>query len=164
MTASLEEYLKTIYILLNQAESARVTDIANELGLSKPSVNRALKVLKEDGYISYEAYGSIELTEKGTEVAKKIVRSQLAIESFLADILKVDEKRAKEEANIMRHAVSEDTIEKFENYVKEFIDIEQKECALYNPNSNKCKICKTGKSIKYRLNVEKEVLKNGTKK
>ena len=164
MTASLEEYLKTIYILLNQEESARVTDIANELGISKPSVNRALKVLKEDGYISYEAYGSIELTEKGIEVAKKIVRSQLAIESFLADILKVDEKRAKEEANIMRHAVSEDTIEKFENYVKEFIDIEQKECALYNPNSSKCKICKTGKSIKYRLNVEKEVLKNGTKK
>lgn len=164
MTASLEEYLKTIYILLNQADSARVTDIANELGYSKPSVNRALKVLKEEGYICYEAYKSIELTDKGTEVAKKIVRSQIAIESFLSDILKVDEKRAKEEANIMRHAVSEDTIEKFENYVKEFIDIEQKECALYNPNSQKCKICRTGKSIKYRLNVEKEVLNNGIKK
>lgn len=164
MTASLEEYLKTIYILYNTNKNARVTDIASELNCSKPSVNRALKILKEEKYIEYEAYGSISLTEKGIEVAKKIVRSQIAIESFLADILKVDEQRAKKEANIMRHAVSEDTITKFESYVKSFIDIEQKECALYNPNSKKCKICQNGKNLKYKLDVKNEVLTNGTKK
>lgn len=164
MTASLEDYLKTIYILLNQKDSARVTDIATELKCSKPSVNRALKILKEEQYIEYEAYGSINLTPKGIKAGQNIVRSQLAIESFLTDILKVEEQRAKEEANIMRHAVSEDTIKKFEDYVKDFIDIEQKECALYNPNSKKCKICKNGKNIKYRLDVKNEVLTNGTKK
>lgn len=163
MTASLEEYLKTIYILINKYGSARVTDIATELKCSKPSVNRALKVLKEENYIEYEAYKSIELTAKGKKEAGKIVRSQLAIESFLTDILKVDAEKAADEANIMRHAISEDTIEKFENYVKNFIDIEQKECALYNPNSAKCKVCKKGNNIKYKLNMKKEVLLNGNK-
>lgn len=164
MTASLEEYLKTIYILINKNEAAKVTSIAAEMNCTKPSVNRALKVLKEDGYVEYEAYRSISLTEKGNTEAQKIVRSQIAIEAFLTDILKVDEATAKDEANIMRHAVSEDTISKLENYVKSFIDIEQKECALYNPNSTKCKICKNGKNIKYRLDVKNEVLTNGTKK
>ena len=46
MTASLEEYLKTIYILIKRNGEARVTDIADELGYKKPSVNRALKILK----------------------------------------------------------------------------------------------------------------------
>ena len=65
MTASLEEYIKTIYILINKMSVARVTDIASELGCTKPSVNRALKVLKEEGYIEYEAYKDIKLTKKG---------------------------------------------------------------------------------------------------
>lgn len=164
MTASLEEYLKTIYILINKNEPARVTTIATEMNCTKPSVNRALKVLKEDGYVEYEAYGSISLTEKGTTEAQKIVRSQIAIEAFLTDILKVNEATAKDEANIMRHAVSEDTISKLENYVKSFIDIESKECALYNPNSSKCKVCQKGKNIKYKLNVKNEVVINGNKK
>lgn len=164
MTASLEEYLKTIYILFNQRSLARVTDIATEMKCTKPSVNRALKVLKDEGYIEHKAYGNVTLTDKGNETASKIVRSQIAIESFLTDILKVEEERAREEANIMRHAVSEDTVEKFENYVKTFIDLEQKECKLYDPNSQKCKVCKKGKSIKYKLNVANEVLLNGDKK
>lgn len=133
MTASLEEYLKTIYILYNKNKIARVTDIALEMNCTKPSVNRALKVLKEEGYIDYKAYGNINITKKGEEQANKIIRSQIAIESFLTDILKVDNIVAKQEAKIMRYAVSEDTIKKFEEYVKRFIDIEEKECSLYDP-------------------------------
>ena len=86
MTASLEEYLKTIYILYNKNGVARVTDIALEMNCTKPSVNRALKILKEEEYIDYKAYGSINLTLKGEKQAKKIIRSQIAIESFLTDI------------------------------------------------------------------------------
>ena len=67
MTASLEEYLKTIYILYNKNKIARVTDIALEMNCTKPSVNRALKVLKEEGYIDYKAYGNINITKKGRE-------------------------------------------------------------------------------------------------
>ncbi len=145
MTASLEEYLKTIYILYNKKSIARVTDIALEMKCTKPSVNRALKVLKEEGYIDYKAYGSIHMTRNGEDLAKKIIRSQIAIESFLTDILKVDENVAKEEAKIMRYAVSEDTIKKFEDYAKKFINIEEKECSLYDPQNERCINCKKRK-------------------
>ena len=147
MTASLEEYLKTIYILYNKNKIARVTDIALEMNCTKPSVNRALKVLKEEGYIDYKAYGNINITKKGEEQANKIIRSQIAIESFLTDILKVDNIVAKQEAKIMRYAVCESTIEKFEKYVKKFIDINEKECSLYDPQNEKCINCKKRKKI-----------------
>lgn len=143
MSESLEKYLKTIYILINRNSYARVTDIANELGFSKPSVNRALKVLKEDGLIEYEAYGDILLTKKGEKLAEKIIKSQVTLKSFLTVILNVDEKLAEEEASIMRHSVSEDTIEKLENYIKSIIDISELKCN-YNPSSEKCKRCAKG--------------------
>lgn len=145
MTASLEEYLKTIYILYNKKLIARVTDIALEMKCTKPSVNRALKILKEEGYIEYKAYGSIRMTAEGEKLAKKIIRSQIAIESFLTDILKVNKDVAKEEAKIMRYAVSEDTIKKFEDYAKKFINIEERECSLYDPQNKRCINCKKGK-------------------
>ena len=62
LTNSLEEYLKTIYILKNTEDHIRVTDIANKLNCTKPSVNRALNNLKTNNLINYEAYGKIELT------------------------------------------------------------------------------------------------------
>lgn len=62
LTNSLEEYLKTIYILKNTEDQIRVTDIANKLSCTKPSVNRALNSLKSNNLINYEAYGKIELT------------------------------------------------------------------------------------------------------
>ena len=63
-TNSIEEYLKTIYVLEQETGQVRVTDIATKRGCSKPSVNRALKVLDSQGFLQYEAYGKIHLTEK----------------------------------------------------------------------------------------------------
>ena len=60
-----EEYLKTMYILGKQNGEIRVTDIAEKMGCSKPSVNKALKNLKDNKLINYETYGKIELTESG---------------------------------------------------------------------------------------------------
>lgn len=61
---SIEEYLKTIYVLEKETGQVRVTDIATKRGCSKPSVNRALKVLDSQGFLQYEAYGKIHLTEE----------------------------------------------------------------------------------------------------
>ena len=61
---SIEEYLKTIYVLEQETGQVRVTDIATKRGCSKPSVNRALKVLDRQGFLQYEAYGKIHLTEE----------------------------------------------------------------------------------------------------
>ena len=70
ISKSLEEYLKTIY-LINKKEKPRVTDIAQKMGCTKASVNKAIKQLKKEKLINYEAYGNIEITEEGINLAKK---------------------------------------------------------------------------------------------
>ena len=141
MTASLEEYLKTIYILINKKGSARVTDIACELSCTKPSVNRALKLLKEDELIKYEAYKDIELTNKGITFAKDIVRKHDTLKAFLVEVLKVEPLKAEDEAKLMKHAISEDTVKRLEQYIQTIIDVDKFACN-YNPNNEKCKKCK----------------------
>ena len=59
-----EEYLKTMYVLIKQNGSVRVTDIANKMNCTKPSVNKALYHLKDNGLVNYESYGTIELTKE----------------------------------------------------------------------------------------------------
>ena len=71
ISKALEEYLKTMYILKKQNDNIRVTDIANKMNCTKPSVNKAINNLKNDGLVNYESYGKIELTEEGEELAKK---------------------------------------------------------------------------------------------
>ena len=75
ITKSLEEYLKTMYVLKKQNGNIRVTDIANKMNCSKPSVNKALNNLKEEKLINYETYGTIELTEDGENLAQKILET-----------------------------------------------------------------------------------------
>lgn len=62
ISKALEEYLKTIYVLKKQNGDVRVTDIAKAMDCTKPSVNKAIHNLKDNGYLNYEAYGEIELT------------------------------------------------------------------------------------------------------
>ncbi|MDD3303851.1 MAG: metal-dependent transcriptional regulator [Clostridia bacterium] len=152
MSATLEEYLKTVYVLIAKNGTARVTDIACSLSCSKPSVNRAIKLLKEDGFIDYESYGDILLTTKGKEKAKKIVKRHEIIKGFLVQVLEVNEIVADKEANTMKYAVSEDTIKKFEEYIKTIIDVDQLKCE-YNSKSEKCKKC-IKRTTQYRYEKE----------
>lgn len=140
MTASLEEYLKTIYILIHEQSFARVTDIAKRLNYSKASVNRALKILKAEGLINYENYGDIELTESGTTLAKNILKRHNTLKAFLTHVLEVDSDTAEEEAKSMKYAVSEDTINKLELYIQSIINVGDLECS-YDPSNDKCKRC-----------------------
>lgn len=140
ITNSLEDYLKTIYVLNNTEKQVRVTDISKKLNCSKPSVNRALNCLKEEGLILYEAYGNIELTEKGIDVAKTVVKKQDILKLFLVQMLGVDEETAGVEATNMKHAVSEDTISKLENYIIKALGLEDLKCN-YDLANNKCQNC-----------------------
>ena len=72
ISKALEEYLKTIYVLQVKTNEIRVTDIANQMQCSKPSVNKAINNLKENGLLNYETYGKIELTKSGEDLAEKI--------------------------------------------------------------------------------------------
>lgn len=71
ITKSQEEYLKTMYILKKQNGNIRVTDIANKMECTKPSVNKAIYNLKNHELLNYESYGTIELTDKRRKFGKK---------------------------------------------------------------------------------------------
>ena len=149
ITSSLEEYLKTMYILNKVKGQIRVTDIANELNLTKSSVNRAIKILNEEKYINYETYGDITFTKLGEKKALEIIRRNEILKAFLVKVLEVDENTAVKEAKNMKHAISEDTITKLEKYIESIIDIETLGCD-FDPTSEKCKNC-VKVTAKYRL-------------
>ena len=150
LTNSQEEYLKTIYILEKSSGKIRVTDIAKKLKITKPSVNRAIKNLRDLDLIEYEVYGDISLTYQGEEKAKEIIKKHDIIKMFLVDILDVEEKDAEEEAKSMKSAMSPNTIKKLEKYISKIMDLGDLECD-YDKNNPKCQSC-IKVTIKNRLN------------
>ena len=95
LTNSQEEYIKTIYILSKTEKEIRVTDIAQKLEITKPSVNRAIKNLKDIKLINYKTYGEIKLTKEGEKQAQEILKREDIIKLFLSKILDVEETQAK---------------------------------------------------------------------
>ena len=140
LTNSQEDYLKTIYILEKSNNKVRVTDIAQKLKITKPSVNRAIKTLRDLDLLEYEAYGEINLTYVGEELAKEIIKKHDIIKMFLVDILGVDEKNAEEEAKSMKYAISPDTTKKLEKYIGKIMDLGDLDCD-YDENNPKCQSC-----------------------
>ena len=118
LTASQEDYLKQIYLLGREQEEVRVTDVAKYLGLSKPSVNRAINTLKEGEFIVHEHYGTLKLTQKGEKAANNIYESYKVIRKFLIEILEVDEETANLEADLMEHHISKSTKKKWKKFMK----------------------------------------------
>lgn len=114
LSASYEDYIEAIYDLsLKSGGQVRSVDVANELGFSKASVARATKNLREQGYIEQEHYGAITLTPKGKEYGKRVLRRHQVLRAFLIDILGVDKKTANQEACMMEHTISQDTMDKW---------------------------------------------------
>lgn len=153
LTNSQEEYLKTIYILEKNSGKVRVTDIAQKLKITKPSVNRAIKNLRELDLVEYEVYGEINLTYQGEELAKEVIKKHDIIKMFLIDILEVNEKDAEEEAKSMKHAMSPDTTKKLERYISKIMDLGDLDCD-YDKDNPKCQSC-IKITIKNRLNKKK---------
>ena len=85
LSSSLEDYLREIYVLEQKDKEVRVTDVAQLLGISKPSVNRAMNTLKEQGYIEHEHYGTIRLTKAGLEAGKNVYDTYKVVYKFLTD-------------------------------------------------------------------------------
>ncbi len=135
-----EEYLKTMYILKNQNEKIRVTDIANKMSCSKPSVNKAVNNLKDNGLINYKSYGTIELTKQGEDLAKKILETYDIVFLFLNDVLNLDEEDAKEEAEKMKSSISDETVNKLAKYVHKVLGLTNLDCD-YDINKEKCRSC-----------------------
>jgi len=117
ISSSLEDYLEAIYILAQRGTAVRLTDIADFLAVSSPSVNRAIGTLKINGLVEHEAYGKILLSSKGKTQAGKVLRRHKLIKRFLTDTLGVDELSAETDACRMEHVMSQQTIEKLYRYI-----------------------------------------------
>ena len=140
LTGSQEEYLKTIYLLEKNNEKVRVTDIANKLKITKPSVNKGINTLKELGLANYKAYGNISLTEEGENLAIAAIQRHDLLEMFLVEVLEIDKKQAIEEAEAMKHVMSESTALKLDKYITEVLNLGDLDCG-YDANSEKCRKC-----------------------
>jgi Mn-dependent DtxR family transcriptional regulator len=107
-----ENYLETILILKERNGVVRSVDIAAELGFSKPSISRAMSILKKNGYIEVNEEGHIELTKTGNEKAAEIYERHQLLTKYLVTILDVDKKIAAEDACRIEHVISEETFQK----------------------------------------------------
>ena len=140
ISKSLEEYLKTMYVLNKQSGKIRVTDIANKMNCTKPSVNKAINNLNTEGLVHYETYGTIELTKEGEDLAKKILEAYDIVYVFLKDVLNLSDEDAQEEAEKIKSTISDNTINKLAKYVHEVLDLNDLNCD-FDINREKCRIC-----------------------
>ena len=116
-----EMYLETVYILTQKSDSVRSIDICEYMGYSKPSVSRAIGLLKSGGYITVDGKGYITLTEEGTSVALKMFERHTMLTNFLIR-LGVDEKTASEDACKIEHHISEESFNAIKNHAIKFGD------------------------------------------
>ena len=111
-----EMYLETIHVLTKKLGVVRSIDICEEMGYSKPSVSRAMSILKEGGYIVVEKGGHIVLTDVGREVAEKIYSRHTLLTKFLTSI-GVDEETAADDACKLEHHISDVTYEAIKKHI-----------------------------------------------
>lgn len=112
-----EMYLETILILSEKLEHVRSLDVAEYMGFSKPSVSRAVGLLKSAGYVLMAPTGYLTLTESGRSIAEKIYERHNTLAQFLMRI-GVDEKTAIEDACKVEHYISDVTFEKIKAFAQ----------------------------------------------
>ncbi|MBO5952877.1 MAG: metal-dependent transcriptional regulator [Oscillospiraceae bacterium] len=103
---SAEMYLETIYVLCKKSRSVRSIDVAEHMGYSKPSVSRAMGLLKQGGYLAVDQEGFLSLTPEGRSVAEKIFERHTILTRFLT-ALGVDASTASEDACKIEHVISD---------------------------------------------------------
>lgn len=115
-----EMYLESIYVLQKGKGNVRSIDISEYMGYSKPSVSRAVGLLKDGGYITVEKDGVLKLTEDGLQIAEKIYERHTIITNLLM-ALGVDKETAALDACRVEHVISEKTFDAIKKNFKDFI-------------------------------------------
>ena len=113
-----EMYLETIYVLSKTSKTVRSIDVGEYLGYSKPSVSRAMGLLKSGGYVTVDESGYLTLTDDGREVAEKIYERHTLLTDYLMR-LGVDEETAAEDACRIEHVISDTSFAAIKKYVQE---------------------------------------------
>jgi len=118
ISANMEDYLEAIFQLADRDGAARVSSIADALGVKRPSVSKALKRLKEQGLIHHTPYGGVGMTPRGRKLARQQVRIHRVLTRFFTEVLHLPEELAEHDACLIEHAISHETVER----LVEFID------------------------------------------
>lgn len=111
-----EMYLETIYVLSKKSKDVHSVDVGEYMGYSKPSVSRAIGLLKEGGFVLMGKDGALTLTDEGLAVAKKIYERHTLLTAFLVR-LGVEEETASEDACKMEHDISDTTFKAIKGFM-----------------------------------------------
>lgn len=127
MYESGEDYIETIYRLKRKNGFVRSVDVARELGYSRPSVSRAVSILKKDGYLVMDTDGELELTAKGKRKATKVYDKHKTLTKFLMKTAGVSAKTAENDACRIEHIISETTFNGIKKFMKQNLTENQTE-------------------------------------
>jgi len=117
LSASLEDYLETIYHIISEKQVARAKEIASNLKVSRSSVTEAFRALAQKGLINYAPYEVITLTEAGKEMAEDVIHRHRALKEFFIKVLAVNEKIAEDGACRIEHAAPREIIARLTQFV-----------------------------------------------
>ena len=117
-----EMYIETIHVLSKKGGVVRSVDVSEHMGVSKPSVSRAIGLLKEGGYVLMARDGALTLTEAGVEVANKIYERHRVITALLT-ALGVDPEIAADDACRIEHHISDESFEAIKRHSAQFVSV-----------------------------------------
>ncbi len=118
LSASLEDYLEAILLLVRENHVARVRDIAQKVDVGMPSVTAALKALAKRKLVNYDPYQVVTLTDRGRELAEGVSRRHVALRRFLTDVLGLDAEEAEANACRMEHAVDNQLLQRLGRFAE----------------------------------------------
>jgi DtxR family transcriptional regulator, Mn-dependent transcriptional regulator len=121
LTPSLEDYLETIYRILQREPEARASEISDKMGVNRTSVTGAMRALRDRELVNYAPYGTITLTPEGKRLAGGVVRRHELLKEFMTSVLLAPEAEAEEAACQMEHFVTPGILERFVDFM-EFMD------------------------------------------
>jgi DtxR family Mn-dependent transcriptional regulator len=151
LSASLENYLEAIYLLIQENSVARSKDIADRMQVSRSSVTGALQALRDRELVNYEPYGYVTLTKVGRQAAKRVLRRHEALRKFFVSVLAIDDDEADEVACRMEHGISKHVVDRlieFADFVEtcpragaKWVEGFGYRCEATPPSAKKCQIC-----------------------
>ncbi len=118
LSASLEDYIETIYHIVEEKQVARAKNIADHLGVSRASVTEALRTLSSKGLINYAPYEVITMTSAGRIVAEDVIFRHTTLKKFFTEILTIDEETAEDGACKIEHAAPPQVINRMIDFMK----------------------------------------------
>lgn len=117
ISASLEDYIMTIFEIIQEKKGVKAIDISRRLGVGRSSVTDALKNLAQKNLVNYNPYDVISLTKEGEKIAADIVRKHKILHNFFENTLVLSSQEAAKNACKMSHAISEEAFEKFVQFI-----------------------------------------------